>query len=142
MARPATTTVTGAPPGGAWHTGTVFDLGSLGSLELKAATGIGLSRARLPGELQVASRAAGELFRPAGTGHRRPLRKWLQERGVLPWLRQRVPLVFAQGEIVAIGDLAYGDGFHAQPGEPSWVVAWHGRPALTEQEALETRPIP
>jgi tRNA(Ile)-lysidine synthase len=132
----------GVPPGGTWHTGKVFDLGSFGSLELKAATGIGLSRARLPGELQVAWRSAGELFRPAGAGHRRPLRKWLQERGVLPWFRQRVPLVIAQGEIAAIGDLACADGFHAQPGEPSWVVAWHGRPPLTEQEALETRPIP
>ena len=131
--------VTDAPPGGSWDTGKVFDLGPFGSLELKAGTGIGLSRARLPGELQVAWRAAGELFRPAGTGHRRPLRKWLQERGVLPWLRQRVPLVFAQGEIVAIGDLAYCDGFRAQPGEPSWAVAWQGRPVLTEQEALETR---
>ena len=133
---------TGVPPGGAWQPGTVFDLGSLGRLELKAATGIGLSRARLPQELQVAWRAAGELFRPAGAGHRRPLRKWLQERGVLPWLRQRVPLVIAHGEIAAIGDLAYGHGFDAQPGEPSWVVAWQGRPALTEQEALGTPPTP
>ena len=130
----------GVLPGGTWHTGTVFDLGSLGTLELKAATGIGLSRARLPRELLVAWRSAGELFRPAGAGHRRPLRKWLQERGVLPWLRQRVPLVIAQGEIVAIGDLAYGHGFDAQPGEPSWAVTWQGRPALTEQEALETVP--
>ncbi len=130
----------GVPPGGTWRLGTAFDLGSFGSLELKPATGIGLSRARLPQDLQVAWRAAGELFRPAGTGHRRPLRKWLQERGVLPWVRQRVPLVIAQGEIVAIGDLAYGHGLDAQPGEPSWVVAWQGRPALTEQEALERPP--
>ena len=134
--------VTGTPPGGAWYPGTSFNLGSFGSLELKAATGIGLSRARLPRELQVGWRAAGELFRPAGARHRRPLRKWLQERGVLPWFRQRVPLVIAQGEIAAIGDLAYGHGFHAQPGEPSWVVEWQGRPLLTEQEALEARPIP
>jgi tRNA(Ile)-lysidine synthase len=94
----------------------------------------------LPQDLQVIPRAAGELFRPAGARHHRPLRKWLQERGVLPWLRQRVPLVIAHGEIAAIGDLAYGHGFNAQPGEASWVVAWQGRPVLTEQEALEARP--
>jgi tRNA(Ile)-lysidine synthase len=127
--------------GSAWSPGTILDLGSFGRLELRPATGVGLSRARLPPDLQVTSRAAGELFRPAGAGHHRPLRKWLQERGVLPWLRQRVPLVIARGEIVAIGDLAYGHGFDAQPGEPSWVVAWQGRPVLTEQEALGTRPI-
>ena len=133
---------TGVPSGGTWHQGTAFDLGSLGRLELRAATGIGLSRARLPPELQVAWRATGELFRPAGAGHRRPLRKWLQQRGVLPWLRGQIPLVIAQGEIVAIGDLAYGHGFHAQPGEPSWVIEWQGRPVLTEQEAVESRPTP
>jgi len=126
--------------GGAWSVGTILDLGSSGSLELRPATGFGLSRARLPQDLQVIPRAAGELFRPAGARHHRPLRKWLQERGVLPWLRQRVPLVIAHGEIAAIGDLAYGHGFNAQPGEPSWVVAWQGRPVLTEQEALEARP--
>jgi tRNA(Ile)-lysidine synthase len=133
---------TGVPSGGTWHQGTAFDLGSLGRLELRAATGIGLSRARLPPELQVAWRATGELFRPAGAGHRRPLRKWLQQRGVLPWLRGQIPLVIAHGEIVAIGDLAYGHGFHAQPGEPSWVIEWQGRPVLTEQEAVESRPTP
>ena len=132
----------GVPLGGTWHPGAVFDLGPLGSLELLAATGIGLSRARLPRELQVAWRTAGELFRPAGAMHRRPLRKWLQERGVLPWLRERVPLVIAQGEIAAIGDLAYGHGFDARPDEPSWTVAWQGRPALTEQEALDAPPAP
>ena len=130
------------PSGGTWHQGTAFDLGPLGSLEFRAAAGIGLSRARLPLELQVACRATGESFWPAGAGHSRPLRKWLQQRGVLPWLRPRLPLVIAHGEIVAIGDLAYGHGLHAQPGEPSWVVAWQGRPVLTEQEALQVQTIP
>jgi tRNA(Ile)-lysidine synthase len=130
----------GALPAGCWPAGRAFDLGASGTLELRPATGVGLSRSRLPQDLQVSSRTAGERFQPAGARHHRPLRKWLQERGVLPWLRHRVPLVVAGGEIVAIGDLAYGGGFDAEPGEPSWMVDWRGRPALTEEEALEAPP--
>ena len=54
---------------------------------------------------------------------------------MLPWQRERLPCLVAGGEIVAIGDLAYGAGLAAAPGEPSWRIAWHGRPLLTETEA-------
>ena len=126
-------------PSGDWTVGCEFDLGALGHLRLEPAVGGGLSRARLPQLLQVVSRADGENFHPAGGRMRRPLRKWLQERGVLPWRRAQVPLVTAGGEIVAVGDLAYGGGSAAAPGEPSWKVVWSGRPPLTEQEALEVK---
>jgi tRNA(Ile)-lysidine synthase len=88
----------------------------------------------------VISRPAGAQFRPAGAGHRRPLRKWLQERGVLPWRRDRLPVVSADGEVVAIGDLAYGGTLAAGPEEDSWRIVWHGRPALTEDEATHRSP--
>jgi tRNA(Ile)-lysidine synthase len=121
---------------GVWPADRPYDLGASSRLELRASQGIGLSRARLPGELSVALRTEGESFRPAGASHRRPMRKWLQERGVLPWQRGRLPLVMAGGEVVAIGDLAYGGGLEAAPGEPSWMIAWIGRPVITESEAI------
>jgi tRNA(Ile)-lysidine synthase len=117
-----------------WTVGSQLDLGSLGRLELRYAVGRGLSQARLPADLHVRRRARGEMFRPAGSSVRRPLRKWLQERGVLPWWRDRLPLVVAGDEIVAIGDLGYGAAFCAAPGEPSWQIVWHGRPQLTVSE--------
>lgn len=119
----------------AWSPGASYDLGPWGRLQLRPTQGTGLSRARLPTELAVVAREAGERFRPAGAAHHRPLRKWLQEHGVLPWLRALVPLVIADGEVVAIGDLAYGGGLEAAPDEPAWRVEWTGRPLLTEHEA-------
>jgi tRNA(Ile)-lysidine synthase len=119
-----------------WSTGEPLDLGPLGRLELRPAQGVGLSRARLPADLQVRLRGPGEVFRPAGSALRRPLGKWLQEHGVLPWWRDRIPLVCADGVIVAVGDLAYGAEYVAAVDEPSWRVAWQGRPHLTEAEAL------
>jgi tRNA(Ile)-lysidine synthase len=121
--------------------GLEFDLGEYGRLTLRPAIGVGLSRDRLPADLRIAARVAGERFRPAGAAHHRPLRKWLQERGVLPWLRQRIPLVIAGGEIAAVADFAYGAAFRAGPDEPSWVVAWEGRPVLTENEALDIKRV-
>ena len=123
-------------PEGDWRVGTTFDLGRLGRLELRPATGEGLRGAGLPAFLRVAARHGGEMFREAGTVHRRPLRKWLQERGVLPWRREQIPLVSIGGEIVAIGDIAYGGEHVAVAGEPSWRLAWEGRAVLTEAEAL------
>lgn len=124
---------------GAWQPGQAFDLGWLGQLELLPAQGAGLSRARLKGPLAVEPRPSGGSFRPAGSAHHRPLRKWLQERGVLPWLRLQLPIVAFDGEIVAIGDLGCGGALAAAPGEDSWRIAWHGRPPLTEKEMISPR---
>jgi len=121
---------------GSWSPGTEFSLGGHGRLALLPTTGDGLSRARLPGLLTVTARPPGASFRPAGGEHRRELRKWLQEQGVLPWQRAALPCILAGDEVVAVGDLACGGALAAAPGEPAWRVAWHGRPTLTEAEAL------
>jgi len=123
----------------AWRPGETLDLGALGRLELKPACGRGLRRSGLSGALMVQPRPSGGLFRPSGSAHRRDLRKWLQERGVLPWMRESLPVVLAGHEIVAVGDLGYGGALAAAPGEESWVIEWHDRPLLTESDAIATR---
>ncbi len=135
----ATTPGVDLTPAGDWVPGTSFDLGAFGRLESRPSIGVGLSRARLPAVLRVTARAAGESFVPAGAAQHRPLRKWLQERGVLPWLRSRIPLVMAGDEIAAIGDLAYGAAYLASADEPSWALEWVDRPPLTEREFLEVK---
>jgi tRNA(Ile)-lysidine synthase len=126
---------------GRWVPGTTFDLGGDGRLELVAATGEGLSRERVAAGLEVVPRPAGGSFRPGGHAHRRELRKWLQDRGVLPWRRATLPCICSGGQVVAIGDLAYGGALAAAAGEPSWRVVWHGRPTLTEAEARAGREL-
>jgi tRNA(Ile)-lysidine synthase len=124
---------------GEWPQGSSFDLGELGTLEFVPAAGDGLDRARLPAVLEVTSRAQGEQFVPAGGTSGRPLRKWLQERGVLPWRRSQLPVVRSGREIVAVGDLACADRYAARPGQPSWAIAWRNRPQMTESEATEVK---
>jgi len=127
----------GRVAGGEWRVADaqVWPLAEGARLELVADVGRGLSRARTPPQLRVAGRYEGAQFRPSGGAHHRPLRKWFQDRGVLPWRRDSIPLLCRDDEIVAIGDLSCAADYAALPDEPSWCIHWHGRPLLTESEA-------
>ena len=56
---------------------------------------------------------------------------------MLPWERARLPLHLCRAtkswRSVTCG---CGGALAAAPGEPAWRVVWHGRPTLTEAEAL------
>lgn len=88
----------GPLPGGirlSWDGTDLLELpGELGTLELQGAT--------RPGRLEVRFREGGETC--ARDGCHRPLKKLLQELSVPPWQRPRVPLVYLDGELAAVGD--------------------------------------
>ena len=67
------------------------------------------------------------------------MRKWLQDRGVLPWRRAQLPLLVVGDEIVAVADLAIADGWAALDGEPGWVVEWQDRPPLTTADVAAVK---
>jgi len=55
--------------------------------------------------LTVSYRRGGERIRPEQSTHTRELRLLLQEAGVPPWQRDRIPLIGADGRLIAVGDL-------------------------------------
>nr|WP_029249830.1 tRNA lysidine(34) synthetase TilS [Microbulbifer agarilyticus] len=57
------------------------------------------------GEYAVRFRNHGERARPRERHHSQTLKKLLQEYGLPPWLRDRVPLVSRAGTLLAVGDL-------------------------------------
>lgn len=58
------------------------------------------------GNFLLRARRGGERIRLPGRDHSHELKKLLQELGVPPWERERLPLLFAQdGELLAAGDL-------------------------------------
>jgi tRNA(Ile)-lysidine synthase len=55
--------------------------------------------------LRVRFRRGGERCRPRGRAHSQSLKRLFQERDVPPWVRARVPLVYAGDRLAAVGDL-------------------------------------
>lgn len=57
------------------------------------------------GSGEVRFRCGGERLRPVGGAHRRELKTLFQERGVAPWQRGRIPLLYVGDQLAAVGDL-------------------------------------
>ncbi len=103
----------------------------LGRLGLLPVPGEGLRATASPAAgLRVRFRAGGEVCQPAGRSHRRPLKKWLQEFEVLPWMRERLPLLYIGDQLAAVADLFVCAPFAAGASEPGLRVEWQSHPAL------------
>lgn len=65
---------------------------------------------------------------PAARAHSQSLKKLLQEHLLEPWLRPWLPLVFAEGELVAVADL-WVEKDHLHVGEQALALSWRIGPA-------------
>jgi tRNA(Ile)-lysidine synthase len=73
--------------------------------------------------MRVGARRGGERLQQAGA--RRELRTLLQDLGVPPWVRARLPLLWsAEGELLAAADLALAPGFEAQQRAAQTRLRW------------------
>jgi tRNA(Ile)-lysidine synthase len=83
--------------------------------------------ARLATPVIVRLRQGGERIKPAGDRHTRELRDLFQQAEVPPWHREACPLLYAEGELVAVADLwrtAHGAAlFDAVGAQPRWMPA-------------------
>ena len=99
----------------------------LGILHFEPGVDRGIDPALVGPNLRLESRKGGETIRVDGQQHTKKLKKLLQEAGIVPWMRDRVPLVYSGDQLVAVGDLWIADGAAASPGV---AVRWSDRPAL------------
>jgi len=111
--------------------GETYEVPGVGRVGLEPAAGEGLLLA--PGDrLEVAWRQGGERCKPRGRAAGGSLKKLLQEWHVPPWWRDRVPLLYLEGELLAVGDLWACDSSRwrdsARRGQRLWSVRWK-RPA-------------
>jgi tRNA(Ile)-lysidine synthase len=114
-----------------WNVSQVIELpAQLGRLRVQRDPTGGLAAARLPEALQVHFRHGGEELQPAGDAHHRKLKKLLQDARVLPWWRDRVPLIYAAERLVAVGDLWIAEEFAARGGEEALRIVWEERPQI------------
>ena len=61
-------------------------------------------------------------------GRARSLRKRFQQLGIPPWERGRIPLVYVDGALAAIGSDWISPRLAAEPGASGWRIVWTPRP--------------
>jgi tRNA(Ile)-lysidine synthase len=101
-----------------------------GLLRAEIAHGRGLALARLPPRFSVRQRIGGESLRLPGRSHHRELKKLLQEAHVLPWWRDRIPLLFAGEALIAVADFWIAGDYAASRDEEGVRIVWDGRPSI------------
>ncbi len=75
------------------------------------------------GRVTIAQRQQGMRCQLAGEAHSRSLKKLLQEWGIPPWERDTLPLVYCDGELAAVADLAVCEGYRCEVGQ-GWSLHW------------------
>jgi tRNA(Ile)-lysidine synthase len=91
----------------------------------------GIDAGRLPAALIVRRRDGGETLRPAPQAKTQTVQHLCQSLGVLPWMRDSLPLVFAGHELIAVADLWLDAGWCAAAGAPGLGLAWNNAPLVT-----------
>ena len=96
-----------------------LELPGIGRLEWREIADAGLRQSALTDTvLTVRFRQGGEHFRPIGRRHSQELKKLLQETGIPPWERDRLPLVYRGEALLAVVGLGIAAEIAAVPGEP------------------------
>ena len=81
-------------------------------------------------DLIVRRRKGGERVRIAGQSISKPLKKMLQEAGIVPWMRDRIPLIYDGDELVAVGDMWICADAVADDTAEAAQLRWSDRPAI------------
>ena len=116
----------------AWSTRAVeaLRLGeALGCLQWIPQRG-GLDPERLPSVLQVRRRRGGESLKLAPRANTHSVQHLCQRLGVLPWLRNALPFVFAGEDLVAVGDLWLQTHYCVPASEAGLGIAWRQAPII------------
>ena len=104
-----------------WNPVEPLNIPGVGLLRAVSAQGAGLSQERIGKSLlTVGLRQGGEVCRLPGRMHRHKLKKLLQAAGVPPWERSRLPLIYVNDELAAIGDRWVCEPFAARTHEAGW----------------------
>jgi tRNA(Ile)-lysidine synthase len=112
------------------HLDSRVDLGpQLGSLTWVAQIG-GIAAQSLPENLIVRRRGGGETLKPGGLAKTQSVQHLCQSQGVLPWMRDALPLIFAGDALIAVADLWEDARVSAASGAPGLAVQWRDAPVV------------
>ena len=81
------------------------------------------------GQVEIRYRLGGEKIRLPGRNGSHEVRKLYQEAGIPPWVRERVPLVYIDQRLAAVGNYWYAADFQSTATDPwrivlEWKMPW------------------
>lgn len=118
---------------GSWSSarGAVYPLGGdLGWLSWGMQAG-GIAAEALPAIVTVRGREGGESLKPAVLARTHTVQHLCQSQGVLPWMRDALPFIFAGDELLAVADLWIDARFCVAADQAGLCVHWAGGPIMT-----------
>jgi len=74
--------------------------------------------------LTLRFRRGGERCQPVGREHSNSLKKLLQEYTLEPWWRERIPLLYIDQQLVAVGDLWVCQGWQVDANSEGLKITW------------------
>ena len=86
--------------------------------------GQGLSLKKCNKNLDVQFRKGGESIQPVGHKITKKLKKLFQENHILPWVRDKIPLIYQKSELISVGDLWFNRNYTASTDEDGFMVNW------------------
>ena len=93
-----------------------------GLLKVKEGQENGIS-SEIVGLFEIRYRKGGEIFKIAG-GRSKSLKKIFQEKGIEPWVRSRVPLIYQDDELISIAGVGVSERAKATNGRKGYSISW------------------
>lgn len=110
-----------------WDLDKPFRLPDGTELQVSQIRGKGLSQELTVGsKVSIAFRQGGEGCRSVGRGHTHSLKKLMQEWGVPPWLRDRIPLIYIDGKLAQVVGYCICEPFQAKKDEMGLFISQTG----------------
>jgi tRNA(Ile)-lysidine synthase len=115
-----------------------WQMGSRPRLELGQGLGAlcwvprlgGFDVRRLPDALSVRRRSGGESIKPGAHASTQSVQHLCQSMGILPWMRDALPMIYAGDSLIAIGDIWRDARWLSARDEPGFECVWEGSPEL------------
>lgn len=97
-----------------------------GILSMARRQGAGMSAARLErASVTIRLRQGGERLQLEAGRPRRTVKNLLQEAGIPPWQRDRLPFIYCGDDLACVPGIGVDCRFGAKRGEPSILPSWH-----------------
>ncbi|MBI79070.1 MAG: tRNA lysidine(34) synthetase TilS [Gammaproteobacteria bacterium] len=103
----------------------------VGELRLEKTSSIGIPDSWVNKGLEIRFREGGEKFKLINTHHHKTLKSLFQSKSIVPWMRNKIPLIYYEDQLVAIADLWISDIINSEKKENIyWKVNWVDHPPI------------